>query len=279
MAYPVVIESAEKKAKLTLAGTVHRGDLIGYSSGWVEADCNVAAGPIFAQYIALNGGDSGQVIKGCKVCVLYDEDGVYTAEEPQYLSGTPGTTGSLTSTMPTTAGDLIQVVGRALDTKRIQIDIQSPKIEESFFEVDTFCTTTEPGIGTVDTGWTGPTLDADGEDAYIKGRFPCNMVALLQARILFNSIAMTAIDVDLTITGGYDDAANNQDTGAAQTTAGLDGGATDNDISFIDIEGASHLMDAAFVTPGRNWSVSIDMDGITGGTGMVLGVYTRCLVV
>jgi len=104
------------------------------------------------------------------------------------------------------------------------------------------------------------------------------MVSLESARIIFNSIGATAVDVDLTITGGYDGADNDQDTGSAQTTADFDSGA-DNKLCYIDIAGASHLMDAGFATPGRNFSVWVDMDGITGGDAQVLGIKMRCLVV
>ena len=276
MAVEAVIENAERiNNKLTLNGTVKRGDLLGHNgTNWVKADCNVAAG-YYAEYVAMEAGESGEIIPGCKSCVLSDEDAPYT-KVVQYLSGTAG---AMTATMPAVGGDLIQVVGMGMDTKRVHVELQTPRVIDLFFNADVYDTTGEPGLGVIDAGWTGPDLDADGEDAYIKGRLPSNMVSLLQARILFNSTAMTAIDVDLTITGAYDAGANNEDTGTAQTTAGLDGGAADNKIAYIDIAGASHLMDAGFALPGRNFSVSVDMDGVTGGTAMVLGVSIRCLVV
>ena len=276
MAVEAVIENAERiNNKLTLNGTVKRGDLLGHDgTNWVQADCNVAAG-YYAEFVAMESGESGAIIPGCKSCTLVDEDAPYT-KVAQYLSGTAG---ALTATMPAVGGDIIQVVGMGTSTKRVQIDLQTPKVIDLFFNADVYDTTGEPGLGTVDTGWSAPQMDAAGEDTYIKGRLPSNMVSLLQARILMNSIGMTAIDVDLSITGGYDDGANNEDTGTAQTTAGLDGGAVDDDIAFIDIAGASHLMDAGFAKPGRNFSVWVDMDGITGGDAQVLGVSVRCLVV
>lgn len=275
MAEILTMEYVEGKTKVTLAGTVTRGDLIGYSTGWKTADANVAAGPIYAQLVAMNDGVSGDEIEACRSCTIYDGDAPYTAGSIYYTSGTAG---EATLTKPTTGGDLIQVVGVGLSTSRLKLDIKAPMVQTLFFNADTYDTTGEPGLGVVDAGWTGPDLDAAGEDAYVKGRLPDNMVSLLSARILINSTALTAIDLDLTITGGYDGADNNEDTGAAQTTQDLDSGA-DNKLCYIEIAGASHLMDAGFATPGRNFSVWLDTDGVTGGTAMVLGVAIVCLVV
>src|SRR5574340_839663 len=115
MAYEVVIQYAEKIADLTLNGTVKKGDPVAHNgTGWVQADASDAATNLYAQYIAMQGGVSGDKIKGCKVCVLQDEDAPWTAKGTAYVSATAG---AITQTRPTTAGDVIQEIGWAISTK------------------------------------------------------------------------------------------------------------------------------------------------------------------
>jgi len=273
------IEGVVSGITVTADVVIKRGNLIGLTSGAaVLADAD-AATFIYARYVALEDGDGNDTrhnkIEACTRCTIYDSDAPFTAQTRQYVSGTAG---ALTETRPATDGDLKQTAGWSIDTYTVRIEVEKPHEFQMFFCSDTFDTTGEPGIGTVDTIWTGPQMDGDGEDAYIKGFFPETMVALDDAKILFNSIAATAIDLDLTITGGFPGAANNQDTGTAQTTADFDNATpADNELCYITINGASHLMDAGFALPGRLWSVSLDMDGITGGDAQVLGVLIRGL--
>ena len=58
------------QSKRTLAGTVKRGDPIGYSSGWVRADPDVAAGPITTKFFAIGEGVSGDTIAVCTECEM-----------------------------------------------------------------------------------------------------------------------------------------------------------------------------------------------------------------
>jgi len=135
----LVIKQKDKLGKLELSGTVTRGNLLGYSSGWVAADANVAAGPIYAQWIALEDGVDGDEINVCRGAVFEDLDEPYTINTAQYLSGTAG---AITETKPATDGDLIQIVGWALSTSRVRIDLAQPREETFWFEVDTYDTTT-----------------------------------------------------------------------------------------------------------------------------------------
>ena len=272
------IEGVVSGITVTAAVVIKRGNLIGLTSGAaVLADAD-AATFIYARYVALEDGDGNDTrhnkISACTRCTIYDSDAPFTAQTRQYVSGTAG---ALTETRPATDGDLKQTAGWSIDTYTVRLEIEKPHEFQMWFCSDTYDTTGEPGLGLVDTIWAGPVMDGAGEDTYIKGFFPETMVSLDDAMILFNSIAATAIDLDLTIGGGYVGADNNQDTGAAQTTQGFDGTAADNKLCFITINGASHLMDAGFALPGRLWTVSLDMDGITGGTAMVLGVLIRGL--
>jgi len=256
----------EKIVELELAEFISQGDLIGYSSGWKKADAD-AASNIFAQYVALQTGKSGEQIRACKKVLLYDEDAPWTANTNQYLSGTAG---QMTETRPATDGDMIQIVGRSLDTKRCLIDIKDPQEFEMFIKPDVYDTTGEPGRGTTDTGWTGPQVDAAAELVFFTGRFPSGIISLDVARVIYNSINASALDMDVTVVRAHDGADNNQDTGTA-ITAGDWNADADNKLLYQNIVAA---FDSDFVKPNACFAVKLDPDGITNDAN-VIGLYIR----
>lgn len=262
---------SEKTVDLVIkSGTqVSKGDLLGYSSGWVKADAD-AASYIYAQYIALQGlvGDGSSKIKACKKCQLYDSDAPYTANYPYYVSGTAG---GITVTRPATDGDLIQIVGRSQDTSRCLIDIKDPVEWELFIPANGgFCSTGEAGIGTEDTGWYGPQIDNAAEVVGIVGRLPSGLVSLDVARIIYNNVGGSALDMDVTVVRGYDGADNNQDTGTAITTGDWNAD-TDNKLLYQNVVAA---FDTGFVVPNACFAVKLDPDGITADA-QVIGLYLR----
>ena len=272
MSYNMVITDAENITKVTLkaANSVKRGDLLGYDSGWVKADADTAA-DIFAQWVALEdgvGGDNGVEMAVCKKCTFHDEDAPYTANTSQYLSGTAG---GITETRPATDNDVIQVVGRSMDTSHVRIEIEAPKEFEMFITPDVKDTTGEPGLGTVDTGWPGPQLDAAAENVYFTGRLPSGIVGnITVARVIYNIVGASAFDCDVTVVGGHDGASNVEDTGTA-ITAGDWSADTDNLLAYQDIRAC---FDSGFYKPGMNFAVLLDPDGITGDA-LVVGLYIR----
>ena len=270
MSYNMVIQDAENITHLTMKDDtfVKRGDLLGYNSGWVKADADAGAN-IYAQWVALEDGGDGQVIQVCKKCTFHDEDAPYAANTAQYLSGTAG---GITETRPATDNDLIQVVGRSLDTSQVRIEIESPKEFELFITPDTLDTTGEPGIGTVDAGWPGPQVDAASETVYFKGRLPSGIVGSTPdiARVVYDIIGASGYDTDVTVVGGHDGASNVEDTGTA-ITAGDWSADTDNLLAYQDISAA---FDSGFYKPGMNFAVLLDPDGITGDA-IVIGLYIR----
>jgi len=260
---------------ITVASSVvvKRGNLIGLdSSGYATlADADAATNEL-AQYVALDDGDGNDstknLINACRRCTFYDLDAPYTVDTAQYLSGTAGAT---TETRPATNGDLIQVVGRSIDTYNARIEIEPPKEWEMFVTPDTLDTTGEPGLGAVDTGWAGPQIDAAGETVYFKGRLPSGLVgSITVARVVYNSINGSALDMDASIVGAYDGGTNNQDTGTA-ITAGDWNADTDNLLLYQDV---SALFDSGFYKPGRNFCVLLDPDAITNDA-TVIGLYLR----
>ncbi len=79
-----------------------------------------------AEWIAVEAGTGGQAdgtIAVTKALILTDTDAPYTAGGAQYLSATAG---AITETRPSTAGELIQRVGRAISASAIEIAINAP---------------------------------------------------------------------------------------------------------------------------------------------------------
>ena len=265
-----IVEFAQDITKLTLNGTVVQGNLLAHNgTNWVQADADTAAA-LYAQWVAMEGGVSGDEIQACKRCTLFDDDAPYTADAPYYTSGTAG---AVTATRPATDGDIIQVVGRAVSTKRLAIAIKPPEEFEIFIEPDVYDTTGEPGLGTADAGWVGPQVDAAAETVYFKGRLPSGVIGTgpAAAKVIYNSINASALDMDVTIVAAYDGAANNQDNGATITAGDWTQADADNILYTQDV---SALMDATFYKPARNFCVLLDPDGITADA-QVIGLYIR----
>lgn len=258
------------------ASVIKRGNLIGYSSGWVLADVNAAASGVYAQGIALNDADGNDAARAefamARIATIYDADAPFTANTPQYASGTAG---ALTETSPATAGDVIQVVGRSYDTYSAFIHIAPPRLWETFLSPDNLDTSSEPGLGTADAGWAGPQLTLV-ETMYFKGRLPHGLVdSVVTAKIILDSINASAGDIDTTIVAAYDGASNVEDTGTAITAGDWAQTDADNIILTVDI---SANFDAGLWLPGRSFCVYVDPDGITGAVN-VIGLHLRGWVV
>lgn len=104
---PRTVRMGRPRLKVPLSGTVYKGDLIGYSSGWKQAD---ADGSIRAEYIAGEDGVSGDEITVYEVAEIAVGLSGLTKGNPIYLSSTAGSYATIAYTTFT------QVVGRASDT-------------------------------------------------------------------------------------------------------------------------------------------------------------------
>jgi len=278
MALNPVIENIEKKVKVTLNGTVNRGDAIAWNgTGFVLADASDATTNLYAQYIALDGGVSGDEINACRGCTIYDGDAPFTAAYPVYISATSTVGNTLTETRPTTAADVIQIVGQNVDTYRRRIDIKPPH-EEEVFMAWTFDTTGEAGIGVVDSPlWVGPAIDTNAttEDVYFTGRFPSNVLSVDSAKIIYNSIGETLTTIAVAIITCADGATNTGDTGTAHAAA-LPTSIADDKLCYSDI---TACFDADALKANYNFTVAATAGGATAGNLQVLGLYMRYLVV
>lgn len=281
MAYPVVIENARKKTQgLLLKGSVSRGDLIAYngSTGWVQADASDAATNLYAQYVAMSSGVSGNYISGCKQCTFYDEDAPYSTVDATYYAS--GTAGAVTSTRPATDGDVIQVVGRNHSTKRLVIDIKEPTEVEVFIPCSPYNllaagTAVEAHAADGTTGeWAGADADSANISAVFSGYFPSGLIgAPLAADLIVNTQTATALSVDVTYVRAYIGGTNTGDAGVTKTALSTSTTTADNTIMRVSLLTG---MDADFVKAGAPFGVEIDPDV---GDFIILGLYMRYLVV
>lgn len=278
MAYEVTIQYAEKIADLTLNGLVLKGDTLAHNgTNWVKASATDAVTNLYAQYIAMQGGKSGDVIKGCKGCVLYDANAPYgSANASLYASGTAG---AITATRPATNGDVIQVIGRSISTSLARIDILSPYELEVIVPVGVFNEMNGGALeGLVQDGttvaWHGPDVDTAQVAAILSSKFPSGMVGgPLAADLIVNTQASTALNVDFTGVAAYVNETNVGDAGATITAASTSETTADNEIQKVSF---LSLMDADFAKAGAVFAIMCDPDA---GDFLIVEWYIRYLVV
>jgi len=270
----VEIIEAEGIVNVTLNGDVLKGDLIAHdATNWVQADASDAATNLYAQFVAMATGHSGDEIQACRTCTLFDSDTPYTANTTLFCSATAG---EHTQTRPTTAADVIQIVGRTISTTKARIDIKPPRELETFTQPNTYDTTDEAGLGVIDDPkWVGPALDCAGEDAYFTGRFPSNVIAVDEAYIIYNSIGETTGTIEVNIVVCADSATNTGDTGTAHAAAAPTSIAN-NKLCYSD---CSAIFDADALKPNYNFTVTAIAAGAFSGNLQVIGLYMRYIVV
>ena len=271
MADPVLNQLVD--AAITIPSTVSCsiGDpmAINSSGAWVKADASDPS--LYAQGVCVTDGKQADQIYQVDIskrAYISDADFPYTMNARQYLSETAG---AHTETRPTTAGALIQVLGRAVATNIVYFDIKSPRLENAYVGVSAYDTTAEPGLGVTDAGWAGPGIDGAGELVMTQPwRVPHNCCSgALVADLVFDSVNASAADIDVTVVGGYDGASNVQDTGTGITAGDFDQADTDNIILTMDI---TTVLDSGLFTPGRTFQVLVDADGMTG-EAVFLGMH------
>ena len=109
------------KFKLLLSGTVLAGDLIGNSSNtWVRAKATTGTA-IQARFIALEPGDSGDIIEVCENAVVSGFTAA-TIAVPIYLEEGSGVGGGYTETVPSTSGDVKTPIGFSLTATELYVN-------------------------------------------------------------------------------------------------------------------------------------------------------------
>ena len=124
MAHDIAVENGQQPVHVTLAAAVKPGELIGYSSGWVKSNAAVGTA-IPAELIAGQRGEIGETITCYRRAVLWDRDAPFVEGSGCWLGETGnGEAGGVTSTVPTTIGDIQQMLGVATSTERLIVDCQ-----------------------------------------------------------------------------------------------------------------------------------------------------------
>lgn len=109
----VIVDSGRgpNPGTVTLAGTVKRGDVLGYSTGWKRALATVG-GVIQGQVVALADGVSGDVIPVSTHPVVSGYTGGTPGSAVYVAEGTDN--GKVTETAPSTSGDANTIIGVVL---------------------------------------------------------------------------------------------------------------------------------------------------------------------
>jgi len=104
---------------VTLAGTVSKGDILGYSAGWKRALATTGA-VIAPRVVALADGVSGGVIKVCPVVLIGGRFSACTVGALVYTAE-GAAAGQYTETKPVTSGDINAPVGHAVAADMILV--------------------------------------------------------------------------------------------------------------------------------------------------------------
>ena len=180
--------------------------------------------------------------------VIHDTDAPYTQGTTYYLSATAG---AITGTRPSTADNLMQVVGFGLSTTDLAVEIAMPR--EVTIWVDLPYAETNSAV-TIDADWGGLSFLTDADGAHGTQQFPENTVGLVIAYFWHyneDTLASGGITVDVS-------AGKSSDTGTT-TTDGITDTAlavvTNDDIGRVDITAGFNA--AGIVEPGNHFGVDI----------------------
>lgn len=238
-----------------VASGVTLGSLV-YHDGTRFALADADAHTTPAQYVAVGvdqfGGNDKRATLARKA-VIEDTDAPYTLGDMQYLSTTAG---AITATRPTADDDLVQIVGRALSTSQVEIDIKQPS------EVQVpLMHTAEDGTATASTAfdtaggdvWVGTLLDADDEQAVVVLRLPDRILSVVEARWLFGA------DTAVTPAMGYTSNGAHEAEVSDVTTDSIAAAAITGTADTMETDSLATALDAAGMTsPGHYIAIKID---------------------
>lgn len=238
----------------TLGNEVIAGDLV-YFDGTNWKDADATDNTKFAEAVVVNSTKSGEVGVLCRSCLIVDTDAPYTQGNSQYLSATAG---NITATRPTGAENLVQIVGYALSTSLLHVDI--PPLKEVTINVQLAPDGT--AVMSQRNDYTGVLLGAAAEAGGGSFMVPQNMVENVIQYLWWSGVG-TALDASDTYTidvsGGIDDETNTATTdgiAAAALTVAAD------DLNRADVSAA--FDGAGLLKPGN--VIGVDVDKAAEGT-------------
>lgn len=268
-----------RQAKGVFTGTVgstavKAGDAVYFdTTDWELADASQNS--TYAEAIAINGYNSGDVGAFCRSCILVDIDsGAYTQGDQYYLSETAG---AITVTRPTTVASLRQLLGFALSTNELYIDIPPVREHPLFYN---FVSNQDEAAGSqVDSGnYIAAHMNADDEDVGATFAVPDNAVGLeiVQLYTLFEAVT-GATDFDITVSAAADGEQHDFTTQDSTLASQVASGATADEIHRISV---STAFDAAGILESDNIiGFHAVYDGGQTDVGTVLGLQFVWLVV
>ncbi len=226
----------------------------------------------FAEAIAVNSYNSGDVGAFCRSCLIVDIDAPYSQGDQYFLSGTAG---AITATRPTGANNLKQVLGFGLSTTELYIDIAP--VKELAVNLAGINDGTAANVQTTD--YTGVLLAATSEAVGYTCMVPENAVALEIAYLWWAGTG-TALDTADTYTIDVSSGADDETTSATQdgiTAASLAVAA--NDLNRADVSAAFDV--SGIIEPGNVMGIDVDKsaEGTTGDDPLMLNCTLVFLVV
>ncbi len=271
------VEQARDKFSATIGSTdVTAGDMMYFDgTDWELADAT--DNTKFAEAMAVNTYDSGDVGVLCRGGIIRDTDAPYTQGAAMFLSAS--TAGDITATrinVTTTAEALNQTVGFVIDTGRVAIDIK-PLHEETINLQFPYTESAAPQDFDGDFHGVG----LDDTDAAVGAAFmvPQNCVAFQQAYLWWcgtGTLLDTSDTYTIDVSGGVDDETTTATTDGI-TAASLAVAA--NDIAVADVSAA--FDGTGLVAPGN--VVGVDVKKAAEGAGgddpimLCLSVVIECV--
>lgn len=253
MADPTV-DDAQRIFTGTAGQAFNAGDLAYFDgTNWLDADADDETK--FAEALVVSTVASGELVGLCREGIIEDTDAPFTQGDTHYLSATAGDN---TSTRPTGANNLMQVVGFAISTSLLDICIRMP------YEVHVSLSPMTDGTAVYSqaTDWTGVLLGATSEAAGYTCMVPENCVSLVIAYLWWGGVGTVLDSGDtytIDVSAGIDDetqtATSDGITAAALTVAA-------NDLNRADVSAAFNT--AGIIQPGN--LLGIDVDKAAEGT-------------
>jgi hypothetical protein len=253
---------------------VAAGDLVYYDNVTdnefkiADADAVLSAATYIAAHGQTGDGTNNARLHGVKRAEIYDEDAPFTAGSAIYLDTDTSSNlitdaaRNLTHTAPTGQGDLIQLVGYAITTKRAIIDLTLPREVEVVGSQVLLESSAAALI--IDAGpAAGVVLAAAGDDATWAVAIPENAVAIVRGR------AQYSCDVTLDATDTISWSFASTDVGLANdvvTDSIATAGAAVTADNFAEIDLSGGLDAASIVKPGGTLFVKVTKvaEGATG---------------